>query len=154
MFVFRPGEHRMRCWPRTNSFGHCTTSHPPNRPSNRDRIDRQSNPLRIFEIFSARWTPNAMLTTYKQFWTLYDFRTHRIGYQIGTESMARAIYWRFWHFFRPHGRRMRCWPCRNSFEHFTISGSTESAINSVPNRRSEQSAGRGFKLSAFYALIC
>ena len=30
----------------------------------------QTNPLTIFTFFSARWTPNAMLTTYKQFWTL------------------------------------------------------------------------------------
>ncbi len=47
-------------------------------------------------------------------------------------------------FFFFFGRRMRCWPCRNCSEHCTISGSTESAIDSVPNRRSEQSTGRGF----------
>ncbi len=33
---------------------------PPNRPSNRHRIDDQSNPLTIFKIFSASWTPNLM----------------------------------------------------------------------------------------------
>ncbi len=118
--------------------------HPPNRPSNRVTIDRQSDPLTgqmdtecdvdkvqtvsnivrfpdppaTFEsvpnrspepsandlhFFSARWTPNAMLTAY------------------------------------------------NSFEHCTIFGSTESAPKSVRNRWSEQSTGRG--LSAFYALV-
>ncbi len=34
---------------------------------------------------------------------------------------------------------MRCWPCSNSFEHCTISGCTDSADESVPNRRSEWS---------------
>ncbi len=65
---------------------------PTNRPSNRDRIDRQSYLLTIFKLFSARWTPNATLTTHKQ------------------------------------------------FEHCTISGSTESAAESGPNRSPEASA--------------
>ncbi len=42
-------------------------SDPPNRPPNRHRIDRQSYLLTIFKKFSVRWTPNAMLTMYKQF---------------------------------------------------------------------------------------
>ncbi len=32
-----------------------------------DRIDRQRNPLMIFNIFSAKWAQNSMLTTCKQF---------------------------------------------------------------------------------------
>ncbi len=75
-------------------------SDPPNRPTNRNRIDRQNHLLTILT------------------------------------------------FFRPYGRRMWCWPCRNIFEHCTITGSTESAVESVPNRRSDQSTGMGFNLSA------
>ncbi len=156
----------------------------------------QTNPMTIFEIFSARWTPNTMLTMYKQFWTFYDFRIHRIGSRIGSETIARTICRRFSNCFQPDGHRMRrwprtsslntlrfpdppnrvrldrqnhlltifnlfsfrwtpmrCWPCRNGFEHYSICGSTESAVEPVSNRRSGQSTNRGFNLSAFYALV-
>ncbi len=80
---FRPDEHRMRRCPCTSTFEHCTTSGPPNRQSNRVRIDRQNEPLMIFDIFSARWTPNTALTTYKQFWTLHDFRSTESAVESG-----------------------------------------------------------------------
>ncbi len=79
-------------------------SDPPNRPSNLDRIDRQSDLLTIFKIFSARCN---------------------------------------W---------MRCWPSNNTFEHCTISGSSESAVESLSNWRPDKFTGRGFNFSAFYAL--
>ncbi len=106
-------------------------------------LDRQNHLLTILKVFSARWTPNAMLTTYKQL--------AHCAIPRSTESIARTICWRFWLFF--FAQMNACWPCRNSLEQCTISGYTESAIESVPNRRSEQSTGRGFNLSALYALI-
>ncbi len=83
------------------------------------------NPLTISRIFSARWTPNATFTTYKQFGTLHDLRIHRIGRRIGSKSIANAICWRFLKFFRPDGHQ-RCWPCTNNIELLTIFGSIKS----------------------------
>ncbi len=71
---------------------------PPNWPSNRARNDRQNHLQTILKLFSARFIPNAMLTTYKQFWTLWFPDPHsisdciRIGHRISTESTIRAIY--------------------------------------------------------------
>ncbi len=64
---FRPDGHRMRRWPRRNSFEHCTTFESTESAVELVRIDRQRYLLTIFKLFSARWTPNATLTTYKQF---------------------------------------------------------------------------------------
>ncbi len=74
-------------------------------------------------------------------------------HHIRSESIARTICWWFTIFFWPDGLRMRHWPRTNCFEHCTISESPKSAIESVLNRRSVLSTGRGFKLSALYALI-
>ncbi len=48
----------------------------PNPPNRRSGRPIRTNLLTIFIIFSARWTPNAMLTTNKHFLTSCDFRIH------------------------------------------------------------------------------
>ncbi len=109
-----------------------TLHNQPIRPSNLYWINRQSNSLTIFNIFSAKWAPNSMLTMNKQLWTLYDFRIHWIGRRIGTEWMVRAIRWQFSKNFQPNEHRMRCWLHTNCFEHCMISGFAKSSIESVP----------------------
>ncbi len=98
-------KHRMLCWPRTNNFEHCTSLGPPNRRSNRaESIARAIR--RRFSIFSTIWTPNAMLTTHKQFRTLCVFRTCRFDRRIGTELTIKRSCCRFPKFHLQDGHRI------------------------------------------------
>ncbi len=89
---FRPDEHWMRCRLRAMSLNIVRFPDPLNQLLDQVWNDRQNNLLMILKFFSARWTPNAMLSMYKQFWTLCDFCIHGIRRQIGTESTIWANY--------------------------------------------------------------
>ncbi len=54
--IFRPDEHRMRCWPHTTLSNIMRFPNPPNRRSGRPI---RTNLLTIFIFFLARWAPNA-----------------------------------------------------------------------------------------------